>query len=77
MSLASQSGTNPEAKQVFAKQTFIHRSWAPLILGLGIVVGGSIIGALVGNVTDFGYTRMTLILITTVLLLGLLSLIHI
>ena len=71
MSLASQSGTNPEAKQVFAKQTFIHRSWAPLILGLGIVVGGSIIGALVGNVTDFGYTRMTLILITTVLLLGL------
>ena len=59
------------AAPVFAKQTFIHRPWAPLVLGVGIVVGGVIVGTILALVSDFGYTRMTLILITTVLLLGL------
>ena len=71
MSLAKQSANEGSAKQVFAKQGFVHRPWAPLVLGVGIIVGGTILGIILGTVSDFGFTRMSLILITTVLLLGL------
>jgi len=68
MSPANSSEANVKA---FEKPTFIHRAWAPIVIGVVLIVVGSLIGLLLGSVTDFGFTRMGQILIMMVLLLGL------